>query len=97
MTDEHPSDPAPRPEGPSDAVLQRMAASVRRPLHQRLLLCLPMAVLGAAAFGFGIALAGGRLNGTVAALGFVAGFAAAAFSTFVARPRMLRLYGDGTL
>lgn len=90
-----PADPRDR-RGPSDEALRRMALSVQRPLPLRLLWCLPIAVLGAVAFAFGVALVGGQLTTTIVAIGFVAGLVVSLFSSFVARPRTLRTYGDGT-
>ncbi len=73
-----------------------MAASVARPLPMRLLWCLPMAVVGVVAFTAGVTLVGGRITTTVVVLGFLVGLAASLFQSFVARPRVLRLHGDGT-
>ena len=89
-----PDDPRDR-RGPSDEALRRMAESVERPLALRLLWCLPIAVLGAVAFAFGVALVGGQLTTTIVAIGFATGLAVSVFSSFVARPRTLRTYGDG--
>ncbi len=81
---------------PSDEKLRRMAESVARPLPRRILACVPMAVLGAVAFAAGVALVGGELTTTIVAIGFVAGLAVSLFSAFVARPRVLRVHGDGS-
>src|SRR5687767_3407900 len=90
-----PADPRDR-RGPSDEALRRMAVSVQRPLPLRLLWCLPIAVLGAVAFAFGVALVGGQLTTTIVAIGFGTGLLVSLFSSFVARPRTLRTFGDGT-
>ncbi|MCK5890156.1 MAG: hypothetical protein P1U38_03420 [Aeromicrobium sp.] len=90
-----PDDPRDR-RGPSDEALRRMAQSVARPLPLRLLWCLPIAVVGSVAFTFGVAVAGGTLTTTIVAIGFAAGLLVSLFSSFVARPRTLRIHGDGT-
>ncbi|WP_344200434.1 hypothetical protein [Aeromicrobium alkaliterrae] len=90
-----PSDPRDR-RGPSDEALKRMAAATARPLPRRLLWCLPLAIVGVVAFTAGVTLVGGRITTTVVLLGFLVGLAASLFQSFVARPRVLRLYGDGT-
>lgn len=94
-TEPEPDDPRDR-RGPSDEALRRMALSVARPLSLRLLWCLPIAVVGSVAFTFGVALVGGELTTTIVAIGFVVGLAVSVFSSFVARPRTLRTYGDGS-
>lgn len=90
-----PADPRDR-RGPSDEALRRMAVSVQRPLPLRLLWCLPIAVLGAVAFAFGVTLVGGQLTTTIVVIGLGAGLAVSLFSAFIARPRTLRVHGDGT-